>query len=105
MSSTNNARVWDAYNQERPEEPNAEACTRYQKQTTYDNNPRWNAMETAQSVAEDIWRDVRECSPEEFELTVEMPDCSVWTIVVGIEYEPSINVRSASRVDPQGGET
>jgi len=103
--TTKNARVWDAYNQERPEEPNAMACTSYDRPVTYDHNPRWNAMDTAHSVAEDIWRNVLDCESKGFDLTVEMPDGSVWIVPIEVQYEPTLCAVTASRVDPQGGET
>lgn len=102
---TMNARVWEAANQERPEEPNVEACMLHNRPATYEHNPRWNAERTAQSVAEEIWRDVMDAEAREFELTVEMPDGSVWIVPIEVQYEPSFCAGSAIRTDPQGGET
>lgn len=75
--ATNNARVWDAYNQERPEEPNAVAL------------PGLDAADIAWEMAEDIWSNIYAAEPvSQFKALVEMPDGRTWSVVLDVDWDP-----------------
>ena len=90
--TTKNARVWDADNQERPEEPNAVA-------RIHGGTSANNAYLTALNEADSIYEKVHAGElTRQFRMRVELPDSTVWEFDVLVDWVPDLSVQAPRKV-------